>query len=48
MLLQPQGTLALLGIYLASVIIVLGILTLVYGGMRRIMPRVAGVIVGGK
>ena len=48
MFLQPQGTMALLGIYLASVIIVLGVLTAVYGGMRRIMPRVTGVIVGGK
>ena len=48
MLLHPQGTMALLGIYLGSVIIVLGALTLVYGGMRKIMPRVTGVIVGGK
>lgn len=48
MLLHPQGTLALVGIYLLSVILVLGVLTLVYGGMRRVIPGVTKVIVGGK
>lgn len=48
MLLHPQGTLALVGIYLLSVILVLGVLTLVYGLMRRVMPRITSFIVGGK
>ena len=48
MLLHPQGTLALVGIYLLSVVLVLGVLTLVYGLMRRVMPRITSFIVGGK
>lgn len=48
MLLHPQGTLALLGVYLICIILVLGVLTLVYGLMRRIMPRITSFIVGGK
>ena len=48
MLLHPQGTLALVGIYLLSVILVLGVLTLVYGGMRRVLPKITSFIVGGK
>lgn len=48
MVLHPQGTVALVGIYLLSVVLVLGVLTVVYGLMRRVMPGVTGVIVGGK
>ena len=48
MVLHPQGTLALVGVYLLSVVLVLGVLTVVYGLMRRVMPGVTGVIVGGK
>ena len=48
MVLHPQGTLALVGIYLLSVVLVLGVLTLLYAGMRKMLPRVTGVIVGGK
>lgn len=48
MVLHPQGTFALVGIYLLSVVLVLGALTVVYGLMRRVMPGVTGVIVGGK
>lgn len=46
--LQPEGTLALLGVYLASVVIVLGILTGLYFGMRKVLPKITGIIVGGK
>lgn len=48
MLLHPEGTLALIGVWLASVVIVLTLLTTLYAGMRRLMPRVSGFIVGGK
>ena len=48
MVLHPQGTLALVGVYLLSVVLVLGVLTLLYAGMRKMLPRVTGVIVGGK
>ena len=48
MVLHPQGTLALVGGYLLSVVLVLGVLTLLYAGMRKMLPRVTGVIVGGK
>ena len=48
MVLHPQGTVALVGIYLLSVVLVLGVLTVVYGLMRRVRPGVTGVIVGGK
>lgn len=48
MLLHPEGTLALIGVWLASVVIVLILLTTLYAGMRRLMPRVTGFIVGGK
>lgn len=48
MVLHPQGTLALVGIYLLSVVLVLVVLTVVYGLMRRVMPGVTQVIVGGK
>ena len=47
-LVQPGGTLALIGVYLASVIIVLGLLTALYFGMRKILPKVTSFIVGGK
>ncbi|MBR1578496.1 MAG: acyltransferase [Bacteroidales bacterium] len=48
MVLHPQGTLALVGIYLLSVVLVLGVLTVVYGLMRSVTPGVTRVIVGGK
>lgn len=46
--LKPQGTLALLGVYLFSVVLVLGLLTFVYAMMQRVIPGVTRVIVGGK
>ena len=48
MLLQPESTLGLIGVWLASVVIVLGLLTALYAGMRRILPRFTSIIVGGK
>ncbi|MCR4859754.1 MAG: acyltransferase, partial [Bacteroidales bacterium] len=48
MLLHPEGTMALIGIWLASVTIVLVVLTSLYAGMRRFAPRLTAFIVGGK
>ena len=48
MFLHPQGTLALVGIFLLSVVLVLGVLTLVYGLMRKVLPKITSFIVGGK
>lgn len=48
MLLHPQGALALLGVYLTSVVVVLGVLTVLYFGMRKVLPKITGIIVGGK
>ena len=47
-LLHPGGTFALIGVYLASVVFVLGLLTALYYGMRKILPKVTSFIVGGK
>ena len=48
MLIKPEGTVALFGIWLASVVIVLVLLTVIYATMRRLLPSITSVIVGGK
>ena len=48
LLLHPEGTLALIGVWLASIVIVLGLLTALYSGMRRLLPGFTSFIVGGK
>ena len=48
LLLQPQGTLALIGVWLASVVTVLGLLTGTYAILRRLLPGFTSIIVGGK
>ena len=48
LLLHPEGTLALVGVWLASIVIVLGLLTALYSGMRRLLPGFTSFIVGGK
>ena len=46
--LQPTGGWALAGIYMASALITIGVLSLIYVLLRKLAPRVTGVIVGGK
>ncbi len=48
LLLHPQGTVALIGVWLASVAIVLGVLTGMYALLRRLLPGFTSFIVGGK
>lgn len=46
--LHPTGSLGFLACYLASVLIVLGFLTLLYRLMRRYLPKITSILVGGK
>ena len=48
LLLHPEGTLALVGVWMASIVIMLGLLTAFYFGMRRLLPGFSSLIVGGK
>lgn len=48
MVLHPNGTLALLGVYLLSTGLTLALLSALYWGMRRVIPRITSFMVGGK
>lgn len=47
-LLHPEGTIAQIGVYLLGAALVLFLLTAVYWGMRKLLPRITSILVGGK